>query len=271
MFLCVIVGFFRVGRIACGEPPPILERIQAVGTTNSISMLAALSAEVESLRTKNSALYFQASDRLSAVLEPFATTNAARLEQLEGLCQHALVTECPTNPSAADLCIKSKLQIARRLERAFPPSLERARVLADFLGEVRTIMITNYKWLQVSMNVLPPIWPTNVERFSLRFSGMDPKTIKDPRARAAYEQAIDENQQHNCENILQTHTIPEANWALAELFVTYTQRVFAQDPRTMEQAASLAKEARLTAEEERLMRSSSQDPGPLWYHEHSPR
>jgi hypothetical protein len=271
VFLSAAACFAEVN--AFGETGAVLKRIEATGAARAVPDLMALGGEVEPLWPNQPALYFQACDQLGAVLEPLSATNTEAREELERECGRSLARRCPTNLATADLCLRSKSQIAERFaERFQPPSAQHAEILANFLGEVRAMMITNYHPFTTYLNIGPPIQPMNSNGVaSFAFSGMNPKAIRDPIAKAAYEQAIAENGEHGLENTLQTLTLPELNCHLTWLFVGYTKGVFAKDPRSTNQAAALAKTARLTAEKESVMRSPGPSPGVIWYMQHSPR
>ena len=114
--------------------------------------------------------------------------------------------------------------MVERLVRVFPVdySLD-AQSLAQLLGEVRGAMIPNYERAQVLMNVSPPITPTN----GGVFSGMNPKAIHDPVARAAYEKAIAENNRRAAENKLQLDILANINRAMTPLFLNYGKALLA--------------------------------------------
>jgi hypothetical protein len=65
-------------------------------------------------------------------------------------------------------------------------------VLARYLGSVRREIIRDYPFHPSSLNVMPPILPQEARGQPI-YSGMDPKALRDPVARAKYEEAILKN------------------------------------------------------------------------------
>jgi hypothetical protein len=189
---------------------------------------------------------------LGSVLEHVAKTNPAALTELKSQSEMVLNKQCSTNPAVQINCLEPKLQIAERLTRNFSNcNLKDAQILAKFLGEVRTAIITNYQRADVLANVMPPIAPTN-SRIGV-FSGMDPKVIADPTARAAYERAIAENNERGDENDLQFIILPEINLKLTPLFLGYVRTLFAFDSEAKIKANSLIISAHLTKDEQKQL------------------
>jgi hypothetical protein len=241
--LCLAI--FAINMLSYSEAQSIQERIKADQAEGSVPKLTALADEIEVLWTNEVVLYFQSYDQLGTALETLATTNSDAMHELLKQTERVLDRKCPTNPAVAASCFSSKLSIAEQLMRNLTkPNIQDIQCLAKFLGEVRTAIITNYQWAKVEMNVMPPIAPTN-SRMGV-ISGMDPKAISDPVARAAYEKAIDENNQRGAENDLQQNTLPEINRTMTPLFLDYVKIAFRQNPKTKKSSASLTEMAHLS-------------------------
>lgn len=247
------LAIFTISMLSHGEAQSIEERIKVGQAEGSVPKLSALANEIEGLRTNNVVLYFQSCDRLGAALETLAVTNSDALLELLKQTERTLNQKCPTNPTIAGLCFNSKLNVAERLMRnSTKPDVQDIQGLAKFLGEVRTTIITNYQFMEVLMNVTPPIVPTN-SRMGV-FSGMDPKAISDPVARAAYEKAIEENNQRGAENDLQQNVMPEINRTMTPLFLDYVKTATKQNPKFKKLVADLAMTAHLTKDEDIMLR-----------------
>ena len=252
--LCVYLVAFFCSISALSAVPSSLEQIQFSVIEGSVSNLFILGNEIESLWTNDEALYFQYYNRIGEVLEALSRTNSTALQLLEKQSEKALNRKCPTNPAVAISCFGSKFQIAERLMRiSATPNDQHAENLAAFLGEVRTMIVTNYQRAQVFRNVTPPIVTTNNSRIGF-FSGMDPKVISDTKARVAYEQAIAENNQRSYANDLQLNLLPEINKTMTRHFLNYVRLLLTQNPEANKRANSLAASAHLTDEERRQIK-----------------
>ncbi len=70
-------------------------------------------------------------------------------------------------------------------------------LISMVMGNARKERIANFEWLTVYANVSPPLGLPG-------WSGMDPKAISDPEARALYEAAMRKNARNNLTNCRQT-------------------------------------------------------------------
>lgn len=235
-------------------PQSVTEQVQAFATEGSLSNLAAVKVEIESLWPNDPVLYFQSNNQLELVLETLAKTNTIALQELETQARQALGRKCPTNSvDAATTCFDVKHQIAIRLDKNFSPSISNALALAEFIGEVRATIITNYHRAEVSVNIVPPLRPKNTNGMGY-FEGMSPSVITDPVARAAYEKAIVDNGNNGKMNDFQTYTLPHINWEMKFRFLDYAKTALASCPDTNKQADTLAALAHLTKEEKRQLK-----------------
>ena len=230
-------------------PQLVGEQIQAFAAEGSLSNLNDIKIEVESVWASDPVLYFQSSDKLEAVLETMAATNPTALLELEKQARQSLGRKCPTNPiNNAGACFNAKQQIAMRLDKKFSPSISNALVLAEFIGEVRTTIITNYHRAEVSVNIVPPLMPKNTNGMGY-FEGMSPSAISDPVARAAYEKAIIDNGNNIKMNTFQTYTLPHINREMTSRFFNYAKKLSANGILATQEADKLGQAAHLTKAE----------------------
>jgi hypothetical protein len=236
---------------AYGDDSILQERIDAAQVEGSVIKLSALVDKCETLWPSNATLYFQSENKVGEALEVLAKTNSAAVQELESQAKIVLGKHCPEGARAANACLKSKFQIAERFVNitAAAPDFHGAKILAKFLGEVRTTLNTNYHFTLMSANVMPPIAPKGQGVFT----GMDPNAISDPVARAAYLKAIDKNAQIGDENDLQLHTLPEINRTMTSYFIRYTKELFAQNSEAKSEANNLATLAHLTQNEQQQL------------------
>jgi hypothetical protein len=219
----------------------------------AIPVLSGIADEIEGLYATNRADYFKQHEQLESVLEKLAVTNTTAMKELKRQIQQGLQKECPqTNPELAMVCLNAKGLIANRLMRILKltDDSEIAGNLAGFLGEIRTMAIHDYKRHEASDNVAPPIQsggPLN--------AGMAPEAIADPKARAAYEKAIAENNRHISENKLQCDVLPRLNHEMTVYFTNYCKKLFIANSISNNRAVRLGLErtARLSDEEIRAI------------------
>lgn len=92
------------------------------------------------------------------------------------------------------------------------------RLLCKYLGKVRKERVPDFKPKPVEENVAPPPGVPG-------FAGMSPDAIKDPAARAKYEQAIRENQDSARQNSRQAE-LEGMEWAMHKQLKSYMLRTF---------------------------------------------
>jgi hypothetical protein len=231
--------------------PDIEERIGMAQAEGSLSQLSLLTAEIEKMWPGEPSNYFKFQDQLGKALLMLSKTNTQAQKVLEDQTMLALSKPCSTNPAAAIVCFPLKESITKRIliTTASKPSLAHASSAARSLGEIRETVIPGYRRADVFLNVAPPIPSGPID------GGMDPKAIKDPQARAAYETAIAENSQRGQMNDLQLSVLPEINREVSRLFMDYAQKLFAQDKEIRNQADMLAELAHLTESERKALRN----------------
>jgi hypothetical protein len=255
--LLACLPFLFCGIRANCAPQSVAEQIQAFAAEDSLSNLTAVKVDVESLWTNEPTLYFQSNNQLEAVLEALSKTNSTALQELEIQAQQTLSRKCPTNSiDATAACFDAKQQITMRLINNVTPSISNALALAEFLGEVRTTIITNYQRADVYANIVPPLMPKNTNGMGY-FEGMAPSLITDPVARAAYEKAIADNGNNGKMNDFQIITLPEINRTMTSKFFYYVNSLPAKETLTKKQVSILAEVARLTKVETEKLKGDS--------------
>jgi hypothetical protein len=247
LLFCLIVFAIK----AHGDDASFQEHINVAQAEGSVAKLSALASECETIWPSNATLYFQSEDKIAEALALAARTNPAARQELEKQIENILGKRCPEGARAANACFKSRHLIIERFARVSIsiPDIRSAEILAKFLGEVRTVLNTNYHFTLMSMNVMPPVAPKG----QMVFSGMGPNAITDTNARAAYEKAIDENAQRDDENDLQLHTLPEINKTMTTNLFIYFRALLAHNPEAKSQANSLAALAHLTKDEQQQL------------------
>lgn len=108
-------------------------------------------------------------------------------------------------------------------------SIEERRInvllLSKYLGKIRKEIVPNFKPKRVVANVAPP------PGTPCAVSGMSPKAIKDPIARAKYEAAIRENQENNLMNSRQAK-LRSIEWEMSKPIIGYIIGTFHAGDRT---------------------------------------
>lgn len=242
-----LISFLAI--VACADS--IEDRITTARTKGETSALARIANDVDALNATEPADYFRYHEQLEAVLETLGATNAVALAELEKQIQSHLRKQCQhTNPEIIGLCLDSKSASARRLTRVAGSkmSAEFLDSVAVFLCEIRTMIVPEYKPLPVSDNVLPPL-----RTGGPMLAGMDPKAIADPKARAAYENALTENRACHFQNRLQFKVLPRLNREVTDIFSNLCKTVSKKIKFSRDEVDRLANAARLSQEERRSM------------------
>lgn len=235
----------------------------------TLAEITSIVSEAETMQNTNLILYFRTMAGATQVLDRLTVTNdTARLE-LARIARDALSMKSPTNAAVAQVLIEAKLSIAQSVDCNLVANLSDAWLLAKSLNEVRSILNTNYKTdPRLTWCVEPPIWSTNAGKINFRFPGMDPNLITNPQVRTEYEKAIALNSEKMAEANLQKTVLPRVNASLTELFVNYLKRLLGHDADVADQLLKLAKAARLTTEEEDLIKSNTAIVSHRWFVEH---
>lgn len=135
-----------------------------------------------------------------------------------------------------------------------------AKLLAALLGRVRKERIHDYKERETSLNVVPP-----VDTGGFGFSGMHPKDVKDPVARAKYLAALRENVANGIWNWRQQELkkYADSRGTYFGCVENYLILAFAGQKGESPLFTECAKKARLTDEEKRTLLDSLEhaDPG----------
>ena len=230
----------------------VQEQIKFFTTRGSLSNLVAIEITLEPLWTSDPSLYFQSNGQLIDAMATLSASEPLALQEYEKQSRWVLSRKCPTNPPDASICFNAKFQIAKHLVDSSPSSISNAVVLAEFLGEVRTTIITNYHRAKFELNVMPPLTPTNANGMGY-MSGMNPESISDPVARAAYVKVLEENDRRREINEFQINTLPEINRTMTLQFFYYISRLSEKETMTKKQAVDLATSAHLSEEEQQRL------------------
>lgn len=195
--MCVLV---LAHSVACADLA-LDDHVHAAVADSNLRRIADLAKQVDSLWPEQSARYFALQERLASALATMSATNTVAWQELGRLASNILARPCPADVRLALPCFQAKDSIAGRLANASVASTNLgflyARMLAGFLGEVRAVVIADFKPLRVLPNVSPPVG------LGPGAAGIDPKAIADPVARAAYERTIQDNLQRAATNELQ--------------------------------------------------------------------
>ena len=206
-----------------------------------------LIAEISDL--SNTPEYFIYQDELGAAMAPVAKTNSSVSLKLKQQSEIALSKRCPAaTPDITAKMFEAKFKIATRLANVFSHerNIRHAKILGEFVGEVHANMIPDYKRLPAPANVMPPI-----RGGEPMVAGMDPKAIKDPKARAAYEAAIEESKLNGQKNNLQLTVLPHLRKFSVMMLAGYCNQLFASQPQEKQHLKELVSSAHLTEKEQK--------------------
>ncbi len=246
--------------MAHGADLSVEDQIGVVKQTGNVTDCAKLLKQIESLWPDQPENYFRCQNQLGAILESMVATNTKVDSLLNEQAKTVLNKKCPDDISGLNECVSAKgnsVQVLAELTKS-APSIPVAEMLAKTLGEIRSLIITNYQWEMVTANVAPPIVPPlrSTNGMQVMFSGMSANSIQDPAAREAYQKAIAENKRHNQDNWLQTQLLPGLNRKITVTFLNYAKNALAHDTQTAKHADVLAKQAHLNEQEREQIQST---------------
>jgi hypothetical protein len=235
----------------------ISEKIQAAQAAGSTTNLLAVLKEIEAIWPTNAGAYFLCQNELNKALEYLYPKDAQARKIFELQSKLTLTKKCPDDVSLTGGCFAVKNDIVERIAAVTDsaPTLGMALLMATNLGELRSKIIPNYHALPVSINVAPPVLPTNgaSKRMWMMHDGMDPNLIEDPVAKDAYLKVIAENNSNRAKNNFQAE-LSHLNKIMTSNFLEYVKKVSNYNPVSKKQANDLAVSAHLTEEEINLMR-----------------
>jgi hypothetical protein len=198
--------------------------------------------------------YQNAATLTKSIMAASAMTNvdevaAALLNNL--VSKEVNVKEADERFDVDDLSVMERLALHLISARGITPE-ERpgnARLLSRYLGRIRSEIIHNYKDQPVTENVMPPL-----DTLGPVFSGISPDAIKDPVARAKYEDAIRENHQNAVINARQTF-LARSDAMTGGLVISYLVETFRTGALSPDDLADCIKSAHLTEDEKKEVAS----------------
>jgi hypothetical protein len=244
---------FAIGSI---DEAAVAENIKAATLEKSLPKLLACVGELEGAQTNADYAYFDMARDLLPELRSVAQTNTDARAAFVTLLRSVLEKRCPTNPPVRqpmepistsyfyikDWCSENLYDyLYDNTKPTF--KVEDARLLAMFLGEVRNDLINGYEPARTFVNVMPPLNSGPV------YTGMSPTAIKDPVARAEYEQAIEKNEFNKYQNRLQTVVLPRMELNMKRIVLNYLKLGISQHPDFNNELAELMTTAKLTETE----------------------
>ena len=250
-FICLVCANKSViAASGSGEGTPI------PASSNFSSNGANPETDIEAVWPNRPLDYFQQKKELFDSLATAAETKSEVAARLLASTRLALEKSCPEDLAIRLACFRAKQEIVDKFAGTvwLEHDYSNACLIASSFHEAHAAIIPNYQPKPAFMNVAPPIMPkldTNIPGIHSGAgiaSGMDPKDIADPVARAAYEKAIQDNRMVGVQNQFQKYIVIVADNLKRNLY-RYCADWFKQDPTAKKYRDDIGKIAGLSPAE----------------------